>query len=424
MTLGKCPFGKNQLLRPDAQNLAEVLNILQSRRYRFEIFNKKLNYVFPNVREITVEPEGSNQVQIKIWNTGAPLDRDDLAQLLSESGTGIGQVLAILYVIITSETPQIIIIDEPNTFLHPGAVRRLFDVMRSLPIKHQYIFATHSTEVIAASEAKTIHLIQWKDERSEIHPLVISDTQNLRHALSEVGARLSDVFGADSVIWVEGPTEAECFPLIAAHFDRPVSFNTTLVPLPSTGEIERKRQNLERVLEIYERVGSSNALLPQHLTVSLDREKLTDREMADLRKRSRNLIQFIPRRTFENYLLLPDAIAAVLNMLPTFEKAPTDAAAIQSWLKEAGKKSKYSGNSGSLPTTDPRWVIEVNAPKLLSDLFSELSENREGFDKMTHCPMLTKWILENDKEQFRELADYISSLASVEGYVPREDILH
>ena len=29
-----------------------------------------------------------------------------------------------------------------------------------------------------------------------------------------VGARLSDVFGMDNIIWVEGETDEECFPMI------------------------------------------------------------------------------------------------------------------------------------------------------------------------------------------------------------------
>jgi len=49
---------------------------------------------------------------------------------LSESGTGVGQVLAILYVVFTSEYPRTIVIDEPQSFLHPGAVRKLFEARR------------------------------------------------------------------------------------------------------------------------------------------------------------------------------------------------------------------------------------------------------------------------------------------------------
>jgi hypothetical protein len=35
-----------------------------------------------------------------------------------------------------------------------------------------------------------------------------------RELLSDLGVSLSDVFGADSILWVEGVTEEQCFPVI------------------------------------------------------------------------------------------------------------------------------------------------------------------------------------------------------------------
>ena len=32
--------------------------------------------------------------------------------------------------------------------------------------------------------------------------------------LAEIGKRLSDVFGAENILWVEGQTEEQCYPLI------------------------------------------------------------------------------------------------------------------------------------------------------------------------------------------------------------------
>ncbi len=42
-----------------------------------------------------------------------------------------------LYVVLTSRESRVIIIDEPQSFLHPGAVRKLFDVLKDFP-QHQY----------------------------------------------------------------------------------------------------------------------------------------------------------------------------------------------------------------------------------------------------------------------------------------------
>jgi predicted ATPase len=78
---------------------------------------------------------------------------------LSECGTGIGQVLAMLYVVLTAEVPRTIIIDEPQSFLHPGAIRKLLDILKGYP-QHQFIVSTHSSVVATASNPKTLLLLR------------------------------------------------------------------------------------------------------------------------------------------------------------------------------------------------------------------------------------------------------------------------
>lgn len=75
-----------------------------------------------------------------MWPVRKDTEREDLAVRLVDSGTGVGQTLGILTVVVASE-PSTIVIDEPQSFLHPGAIRRLFDVLRCYP-QHQYVVVT------------------------------------------------------------------------------------------------------------------------------------------------------------------------------------------------------------------------------------------------------------------------------------------
>jgi len=70
---------------------------------------------------VSVQPIGSNQAEIYLWNVRPDTGRDDLKIKLIDSGTVVGQVLARLYVVLESSSPKTIIIDEPNSFLHPAA---------------------------------------------------------------------------------------------------------------------------------------------------------------------------------------------------------------------------------------------------------------------------------------------------------------
>jgi predicted ATPase len=118
LSVSAYPYGDSAILEPNAQNLPVVLNVLQGHHVQFERFNSLVNQVFPSIRRVSIIPRGRNS-QIFIWNVDAPADRVDLANELAESGTGVGQVLAMLYIIVTSESPRTSIIDEPTPFFIP-----------------------------------------------------------------------------------------------------------------------------------------------------------------------------------------------------------------------------------------------------------------------------------------------------------------
>jgi hypothetical protein len=114
-SMGECPVGTNSVLQGNAGNLPEVLDILQGSPAKFREFVALVHEVLPQVQGISLLPQSNNQKQIKVWSQGHER-REDLAVPLNQSGSGIGQVLAILYVVTSSNHPQTIIVDEPQNF--------------------------------------------------------------------------------------------------------------------------------------------------------------------------------------------------------------------------------------------------------------------------------------------------------------------
>jgi predicted ATP-dependent endonuclease of OLD family len=169
---------------------------------------------------------------------------------LSQSGSGISQVLGILYVILIAEFPKTIIIDEPTTFLHAGALRKLIEVMRNSPVSHQYIFTTHSPEVIAITDPDTLLICRWESGQTILERLDRTKLTDHRRAMQEVGVRYSDVLGADRILWAEGATEEVCFPMILRHFDRRALVGTAIIGLRNTGDLLAKRRSAKAVAEI------------------------------------------------------------------------------------------------------------------------------------------------------------------------------
>lgn len=413
LSLAAHQYGDTGVLAANAQNLPVVLNVLQGQHDRFERFNALVNRVFPSIRRVSVRPRGGN-FEIMVWNVDAPSDRVDLAIELSESGTGVGQVLAMLYIIVTSESPRTIIIDEPNIFLHPGAIRQLIEILRADSIGHQYIVTTHSPEIIRISEAERVHVVERREEQSHVVPLNL-EVSSFRRALVEVGARLSDLFGADNIIWVEGPTEEECFPRIitALSFEQPRGF--AVIAVRATGDFDGRRADAVAIWEIYHRLSTTGTLMPATLAISLDTDGRTEADIEKAKQLSRGLIRFLPRRCFENYLIHPAAITAVLGSLQSFAETPVAPGSVETWLRAHGGDPKYKASqSWTGDFNNSQWACEVRGALLLHDLFADTTQARDEYRKVEHGVALTEWICAHEPQQFAELGDYMRSLLAVQ----------
>lgn len=406
-------------LEPNAANLAQVLHELQSRRMQFERLNSYISRIFPDIGWISapIEPNSSNTYISIHPALGKDANREDLAVPLSESGTGVGQVLAMLYVVLTSEQSQVIIIDEPQSFLHPGAIRKLFEIIREFP-QHQYIVTTHSPEVIAAANPTTLTLLRKVGAETLVQQLDVQEAQHMRAVLSEVGARFSDVFGADQILWVEGPTEEYCFPLIVEHLLKRPLMGAKIVGLLNTGDIERKDlDGANRAIGIYKKLSQGGSLIPPAVGFILDRELRPGAAQQEIKRRIENAgirAAFIPRRMYENYLLDPRAIAAVtLGIERFYEDAIEESAAleqVENWLSQVPSNPDYFAKDTAIPVED--WLPIVDGAKVLGDLFSQLSECRIEYVKTEYGPVLTQWIVENEPESLREIADTLGEMLS------------
>ena len=406
-------FGNNAVLHPRASNLPEVLNILQSNALLFQDFNDLVHRIFPSIFRVSVRPVLNGILEILVWTDAPQSRRDDLAMQLSESGTGVGQVLSLLYVVLTAKYSQTILIDEPSSFLHPGAARKLIEILKEFP-QHQYIIATHSSEILRAASPATMTLIRWERPQSVIELVDAGKLSGIRKCLMEVGAKLSDVFGADRILWVEGDTEEECFSLLMAGHRTAVG--TNIVGVKHTGDFSSKRIPVETIVGIYLKLSKGNAYLPPAVGFVFDRESRTEAQMDDIKARSQNSVRFLPRRMYENYLLIPTALTVLMNNLPNFSQPPIAVEQVTAWLTSKGGNTKYlSTPQQSIAVTDLEWLRTVDGANLLLDLFQDLSEARYAYDKTVHSVYLTEWLLKNDLGALEELKAFLVEILSVEG---------
>jgi predicted ATPase len=400
--VGECGHEDSAILKPDASNLPAVLIKLAGNPDLFREFQQNVSTIFSSIKGVSVTTKGGN-FEIRLWPIDPETRRDDLTVPLNESGTGVGQVLAILYVAMTNE-PGVIAIDEPNSFLHPGAAKKLIQILKRYP-QHQYVISTHSPEVIGAAQPAALHLVRFNGKESVVETLGEGEIETKRMMLEEVGASLGDIFSAERVIWVEGPTERECFDLILAQELGGPVVGLSFVALRNTGDLDGKQA--DAALDIYDALTTGGSILPVSVWFSFDGEGKSERQLEDLQRRCGGRAKVLPRRMTENYLLNPVAIAHVLGAMG---EEGVSAELIAQSLEQHAPSRMPKGRAA--PYASSGYLAEVDGANLLKDVFHDVTEARQEYRKVRDGVELLRTILAEDPLSVEELIGYVRSLVS------------
>lgn len=108
-------------------------------------------------------------------------------------------------------------IEEPETHLHAGYQRKLFEKFKEKSKQSQIFVTTHSPIFVDRIDfdKSSIWFLTKEKKATKVERVNVNDSQNLKEILLELGIRMSDVFFADRLLFVEGSTEKEIIPLIA-----------------------------------------------------------------------------------------------------------------------------------------------------------------------------------------------------------------
>lgn len=396
----KASGASQRTLMGDASNLPQVLRTLEGDdRGLYRQYIRAIQAVFPEFRELRMHAVSGNEVEILVEYFDPEERRSELAVPLHQCGTGLGQVMAILYVVVTHTDSKIVLIDEPHSFLHPGAVRKLLEIFQ-LPqySHHQYILTTHSPTALASVTDKTVLLLEREDMKSSVKTIDPKKNTDLELTLRSVGARLSDVFGMDNIIWVEGETDEACFPLILRKHNNPL-FGTKILGVVTTGDLTHKKHG-ELAVKIYEKLSGSGGLLPPALGFIFDLDMKP--KLKKLEHEFDKTIHFLSRQNFESYFLdFPEILEDILKRDAVANALIHSGKTVKEWISE---------NNGNKAIDDTHWLESEDGAKFLNRMFNDLAGISYDGDKVSYGDEITKRILDQRPDHFQEIVDLISSI--------------
>lgn len=371
-------------LKPDSSNLAYCINHLHSKDIEgHRLWCELINRIFPEIKTIQSWSENSN-FTLMCYPVSPQKRRDDLAISLDKMGTGIGNIAAILYIIITSRSPKLVAIDEPNLFLHPKALRELLQILKSHGPQHQYVLTGHSPDILTSIEPSTITYFDIQNSESVTRSIKNNEFHKIRSELSDLGIRMTELHARDRVLWVEGQTEEIVFPKLLNAFFPEYAAGTAVLRVSSTGTFETKKgMPPNEVADAYKRL-TNQSLVPPLVTILLDKESRKPQEIQDLLSKSK-ILKILPVKMIENYVIDIDAIHYVMAKHESTSK----------------KEEIVLGNFDKATS---------NGAELLKTIFSNSKPTTIEYRKTTHTSELFDWIIDNKPELLNDLRDFIKKI--------------
>jgi predicted ATPase len=177
-------------LRSDGSNAASVLQEIERQsRQDWERICELLETIVPKTNKVQAKKHG-NKLSLEFTQEWAKNRRIKFEAFSMSDGTL--RALGLLTAVYQRPSPTVLVIEEPEATIHPGALGAVLDLLRHASRYMQVIVTTHSPELLDADwiEDQHLRLVSWQEGATRISDVSDATRQALREHLVGAGELL------------------------------------------------------------------------------------------------------------------------------------------------------------------------------------------------------------------------------------------
>jgi hypothetical protein len=207
------PILGQQTLRADISNLPDVLHWLYNNKPKqFRKIEAEVSKLVPHLGRLYT-PTLQNEATLGMIDS----NDEDLVFSMDQLSFGTRSLVAIVAKVVLARPGAWVCIEEPETYLHPGAQTGLFHFLRDEGRGKRIFVATHSTAIAASCPLSSLFIVQRDAERcTAVTPVTAAEACDV---IEQLGVKPSFSFEADAIVFVEQADHVPLFEAWAAKFN-------------------------------------------------------------------------------------------------------------------------------------------------------------------------------------------------------------
>ena len=198
-------------MRPDGGNAASVLREIERESPEgWKRILTLLRTIVPSTVDVKPKKQG-NKLTLEFaqdWGASEPVRFDS-----SNMSDGTLRALGLLTAVFQRPPPSVLVIEEPELTMHPGALGSVLDVVRHASRFMQVIVTTHSPDILDSSwiEDRHLRVVSWDRGASRVAPVSEAARAALREHLMGAGELLRSNALTPSELFTGDPRQRQLF---------------------------------------------------------------------------------------------------------------------------------------------------------------------------------------------------------------------